>query len=62
MKHRIGRVEGEILRELSKILQKKIRDPRLSDVTLTAVECTNDFSYATVYYSLLTEEGNKEKK
>ncbi|NKC42569.1 ribosome-binding factor A [Lactobacillus mulieris] len=62
MKHRIGRVEGEILRELSKILQKKIRDPRLSDVTLTAVECTNDFSYATVYYSLLTEDGNKEKE
>ena len=50
MKHRIGRVEGEILRELTKILQKNIRDPRLSGVTITAVECTNDLSYATVYY------------
>ncbi|KRL64030.1 ribosome-binding factor A [Lactobacillus psittaci] len=60
MKHRIGRVEGEILRELSKILQKKIRDPRLSEVTLTAVECTNDFSYATIYYSLLTEDNNEK--
>ena len=48
MKHRVGRVEGEILRELTKILQKDIRDPRLSDVTITAVECTNDLSYATV--------------
>ena len=38
MKHRIGRVEGEILRELTKILRKDIRDPRLSDVTITAVE------------------------
>ena len=60
MKHRIGRVEGEILRELTKILQKKIRDPRLSEVTITAVECTNDLSYATVYYSLLTEDAEKE--
>lgn len=60
MKHRIGRVEGEILRELTRILQKNIRDPRLHEVTLTAVECTNDLSYATVYYSLLTEDAHKE--
>ena len=59
MKHRVGRVEGEILRELTKILRKDIRDPRLSEVTITAVECTNDLSYATIYYSLLTE---KEKE
>ena len=31
-----------ILRELTKILRKDIRDPRLSDITITAVECTND--------------------
>ncbi|MFC2695125.1 MAG: ribosome-binding factor A [Lactobacillus sp.] len=61
MKHRIGRVEGEILRELTKILRRNIRDPRLRDVTFTAVECTNDLSYATVYYSLLTEDVQKEK-
>ena len=48
MKHRIGRVEGEILRELTKILRKDIPAPRLNDVTFTAVECTNDLSYATV--------------
>ena len=62
MKHRIGRVEGEILRELTKVLRKDIRDPRLSGVTITAVECTNDLSYATIYYSLLTENPEKEKE
>ncbi|MDF7639064.1 ribosome-binding factor A [Lactobacillus sp. ESL0791] len=62
MKHRIGRVEGEILRELTKILRKNIRDPRVKDVTLTAVECTNDLSYATIYYSLLTEDAEKEQE
>lgn len=62
MKHRIGRVEGEILRELTKILRKNIRDPRVSDVTITAVECTNDLSYATVYYSILSENPKKEEE
>lgn len=62
MKHRIGRVEGEILRELTKILRKDIRDPRVSDITITAVECTNDLSYATVYYSLLSDDSKDEKE
>lgn len=62
MKHRVGRVEGEILRELTKILRKNIRDPRVSDVTITAVECTNDLSYATVYYSILSENSEKEEE
>lgn len=62
MKHRVGRVEGEILRELTKILRKDIRDPRVRDVTITAVECTNDLSYATVYYSILSEDTEKEQE
>lgn len=41
---------------------KKIRDPRLREVTLTAVEVTNDLSYATIYYSLLTEDPKKEEE
>lgn len=60
MKHRIGRVEGEILRELTKILRKEISDPRLREISITAVECTNDFSYATIYYSLLTDNSVRE--
>lgn len=62
MKHRVGRVEGEILRELTKILRKNIRDPRVADVTITAVECSNDLSYATVYYSILSENPQKEEE
>lgn len=62
MKHRIGRVEGEILRELTKIMRKDIRDPRVSDVTITAVECTNDLSYATIYYSILSDDPKAEKE
>lgn len=62
MKHRIGRVEGEILRELTKILRKEISDPRLREISITAVECTSDFSYATIYYSLLTDNSVREEE
>lgn len=62
MKHRVGRVEGEILRELTKILRKQVRDPRVQDVNITAVECTNDFSYATIYYSTLKDDAQSEKE
>lgn len=53
MKHRVGRIEQETLREVTDILRKKIRDPRVADVSVTAVEVTNDLSYATIYYSTL---------
>ncbi len=56
MKHRVGRIEQETLREVSDILRKKIRDPRVSEVSVTAVEVTNDLSYATIYYSTLNED------
>ena len=42
MKHRIGRVEAQIQREVDDILLKRVRDPRLSGVTITGVELTGD--------------------
>ncbi|APT17864.1 MULTISPECIES: 30S ribosome-binding factor RbfA [Amylolactobacillus] len=56
MKHRVGRVEQETLREITDILRKKIRDPRVADVTITAVEVTKDLSYATIFYSTLNDD------
>lgn len=60
MKHRIGRVEQEILRETTDILRNRIRDPRVSGVTITAVEVTNDLSFATIFYSTLQNDPNSE--
>lgn len=61
MKHRVGRVEQEILRETTDIIRKKIRDPRVADVNITAVEVTNDLSFATIFYSTLQSDQNSEK-
>ena len=51
---RIGRVTQEIMREVNDILAKKVRDPRVADVTITDVEVTGDLQQATIYYSTLS--------
>jgi len=55
---RTRRVGEQIQRELAVLLQREVRDPRLSQVTISAVEVTRDMSLATVYFTVL---GEKEK-
>ncbi|QIK70079.1 30S ribosome-binding factor RbfA [Erysipelothrix sp. HDW6C] len=52
------RVESIIKRELAPIILNRLNDPSLSFVSVTDVEVTNDFSFATIYVSFL-EEKNK---
>lgn len=54
-KYRAERVKQEILREVNDILQKRVRDPRVKDVTLTDIELTGDLQEATIYYSTLSK-------
>ena len=61
-KRRSRKISSEMQKELSKILRDDINDPRLASdmiVSITAVEVTNDLSYADIYVSVL---GNNEKK
>ena len=55
---RTRRVGEQIQRELAILLQREVRDPRLSQVTISAVEVTRDLSLATIYFTVL---GEKEK-
>lgn len=55
---RTDRIADAIQREVAKILQHNIRDPRISMVTVSSVEVTKDLSYAKVYVSILA---NNEK-
>jgi len=48
---RVGRVSQEILREVNDILSKKVRDPRVQEITITEVEVTGDLQIATIYYT-----------
>lgn len=57
---RVSRVGEQIKKELSLILQKELKDPRIGFVTVTGVDVTNDLSQATVYLSVLGDEAQKE--
>ncbi|MBP6058772.1 MAG: 30S ribosome-binding factor RbfA [Nitrosomonas sp.] len=52
------RVADQIQRELADLIQHEIKDPRVGQVTITAVEVTRDYSHAKVFYTTLanTEE------
>lgn len=59
---RTGRLAQEIQRDISDILLKRVRDPRIVDVTITDVDVTADFSYATVYFSVLSDLASVNQK
>jgi ribosome-binding factor A len=50
---RSRRVAEQIQRNLSELLRREVRDPRLGPITLTDVRMSSDMGYATVYYSVL---------
>jgi ribosome-binding factor A len=45
---------GELIqRELSALIKRELRDPRVGMVTITAVDVSPDFSHAKVFYTAL---------
>ena len=56
---KIERLNNLVLAELSKIIFKEIKNPIIKTVNLTAVEITNDLSYAKVYFTCMDEEKDK---
>ncbi len=54
------RVKEALRREVSLILQREIKDPRLGFTTVTRVEISNDLKNADIYYSVLG--GDKDMK
>lgn len=60
--YRDRRVAQEILKEVNQILRKKVRDPRVQDVTITDVHVTGDLQQATIYYSILSDLASEKEK
>ena len=56
MHHRAQRIAEQIRHELAVILMREMKDPRIHDVTLTAVEVSPDLEHAKVWYTLLMGE------
>jgi ribosome-binding factor A len=53
------RVGERIHEEISEVLQKRIRDPRLAEVTVTGVEVSPDLKAATVFISTLGDHESR---
>jgi len=49
-----------ILQEISTTVLRSVKDPRIQNVTFTAVEVTLDLRLARVYFSVLGEEAQQE--
>ena len=56
------RVGDQIQKELARLVQFEVKDPRLGMVTITGVEVARDFSYADVWYTVLKGEQEKSQK
>lgn len=54
---RIAKLEDQIQEIIAQMLQRRIKDPRLGFVTITDVRLTGDSREATVFYTVLGEQG-----
>ena len=62
MTHRIERVNSLIRQEISELLQRQVKDPRLgSVVTITDVSTSLDLRYAKIFVSRIGSEEEKQE-
>ena len=62
MAHRIERVNNLIRREISELIQRELRDPRLDEfVTVTEVSTSPDLKFAKVYISCISGKQEEQK-
>ncbi|CAD5106979.1 30S ribosome-binding factor RbfA [Zestomonas carbonaria] len=55
---RTQRIGDQMQRELSQLIRREIKDPRLGMVTITAVEVSRDLGHAKVYTTVMgVDEG-----
>ena len=52
--NRAFKVADQIQRDLTELIARELKDPRVGMVTLQGVEVTPDYAHAKVFYSLLT--------
>ena len=58
---RARRVGEQIQRELGELLRREVKDGRIGNVTVTAVNVTGDLRTATVYYLIFGKNGADPK-
>ena len=51
--NRAFKVADQIQRDLTELIARELKDPRVGMVTLQSIEVTPDYAHAKVYFSLL---------
>jgi ribosome-binding factor A len=59
---RTERLGDEFRNEISQMLLREVHDPRLSKVSVTAVDISDCLTFARVYWVLISAEQPEEKK
>jgi ribosome-binding factor A len=57
--YRANRVKAAIRQEVSSILQRDIKDPRLGFATVTEVEVSGDLQHVKIFVSILGDENSR---
>jgi len=55
---RSRRLAEQIKRNLSEIVRRELKDPRVQFLTITGVDVSRDFSHAKIYFSLLQPDAD----
>ena len=61
MNQRSRRISEMIHHEIAAILGREMRDPRIKNVTVTAVKLADDLGYGKIYYSVQGTEAEKKE-
>jgi ribosome-binding factor A len=51
--HRSFKVADQIQRDLTELISRELKDPRVGMITIQGVEVTPDYAHAKVFFSLL---------
>ncbi|MCD4549382.1 MULTISPECIES: 30S ribosome-binding factor RbfA [unclassified Schaalia] len=57
---RVRKVQDRIQQTVARMLGRRIKDPRLGFVTITDVRVTGDLQHASIFYTVLGEERDRQ--
>ncbi len=55
------KVQEQLVHEISDMIQKELRDPRLGFVTVTGADISRDLRYAKVFVSIMGDDAAKKQ-
>ena len=58
---RVRKVQERILQTVASMIGRQVKDPRLELVTITDVRVTGDLQHASIFYTVLGDDEQREK-